>query len=129
MQRGTAGWDGITFTEIRLNFHEDAGSGERGAVRDCEATLAGRSIYLVVVKRPREDRGPATSRNPPPSAPNSTRDLLIRGCRVGHYLVSRDLRGKAAHGAYPGTTERSVFIPRYITRAPKCPGKARPTEY
>lgn len=62
------------------------------------------------------------------SVPNSTRDLLIRGCRVGHYLVSRDLGGKAAHGAYFGTTERAVFILRYITRTPKWPGKARPTE-
>lgn len=91
-----------------------------------------RPIYIAGQKATRRSsyRGSeATSWNSLQSAPNSTRDLLIQGCRVGHYLVSRDLGGKAARtGAYPGTTERAVFIPRYITRTPKCPGKARPTE-
>lgn len=42
--------------------------------------------------------------------PNSARDLLIRGCRVGHYLVSRDPGGRA-WGTKRGT--RSIYPPIY----------------
>lgn len=43
--------------------------------------------------------------------PNSARDLLIQGCRVGHYLVSRDPGGKAAHGAYTGPQNALYLSP------------------
>ena len=54
----------------------------------------------------------------PRGEPNSARDLLIQGCRVGHYLVSRDPGGKAAHGAVHGATETPLYLSPDISPEP-----------